>query len=168
MGGIRDLASATNPAIVYNTDPPVAYKGRSAVASMRITCLDPDGDGDCNQYALDAQASIEADSTPSRARAVFLRQLGHAWVNAGSGCGSDNAPLAPGADGTLRCTVTADVLNDRGFAVQVRDSGYATGGTLCSPTGGGSLPFCNASNVYAGTVTCTGLPFEDGDIVSCP
>jgi len=45
--------------------------------------------------------------------------------------------------------------------------GYAAGGTLCSPTPGDTLPFCNDPSVYAGTVTCTSLPAEDGETVTC-
>jgi hypothetical protein len=134
---------------------------------MAVTCHDPDHDGDCNQYTLEATATLEGDASPSRLRAVFLRQVDHLWVDAGPGCGLSGAPLSPDPDGVLRCEAQG-LPDDHAFAVQLRDGGYDAGGELCSPTPGDSLPFCNAPEVYAGTLVCSALPFDDGDVIACP
>ncbi|HEU4405316.1 MAG TPA: kelch repeat-containing protein [Polyangiaceae bacterium] len=149
-----------------NPSPPLAYRGQTSAGSLRVTCHDPDDDGDCNTYTLQAQVALPGGASTERARAVFSRHTEGAWAVVGPACGLPGTPIGPEGDGVFRCEVTASFA-DASFAVQFQDVGYATGGALCSSTPNETIPFCNAPGLYEGVVACRGLPFGDGESIDC-
>jgi hypothetical protein len=144
---------------------PVIYRGRAGSVMLTVTCQDPDLNGGvngnaCDKFVLDARVSaVAGDTSPTRARALFLRRRGSQWVEVGGACGAPTVPMAPTSPNTFRCEVTPfdSGAIDTGFAVEVRDSAFyegAGGSGQCSSTSGGGVPYCNGAGAYAGVVAC--------------
>lgn len=164
VGGASNWVSATEPPELAAV-PVASYQRVIGTSEMRVVCRDPEDTGNCTRYSLEASAEL-SDGAPGDVRATFVRLAGTTWSLAGDSCGTHTAPLAPGADGKIRCEVTPGLL-DSAYAVELFDRRYSSGGSLCALAPHPTLPLCNPAGSYEGHLGCRHLPVSDGAVANC-